>query len=50
MHSSDPPWFLKEGSKFWLPPPEGGSKKLKKGVEVWCRAGLLKRGADTVPI
>ena len=29
-----PPLFLKGGSKFWLPSPEGGSEKLKKGVVV----------------
>ena len=37
IHSSDPPpppLFLKGGSKFWLPSPEGGSEKLKKGVVV----------------
>ena len=45
--------FLKgEGSKFWLPPLEGGeTKKLKRGGGKYgAGAGLLKRGAGTFSI
>ena len=43
-HSSDPP-SLKKRSKFWLPSPEGGSEKLKNGVEVSYRGrSFEKRG------
>ena len=41
IHSSPPP--LESGSKFWLPPPEGGS--MVQG-QVFLKGG----GADTFPI
>ena len=47
-HSSDtplPPHLFKGGSKFWLPPPEGGDpKNFKKGWKYGVGEGLLKRG------
>ena len=37
--------FLKEGSKFWLPRPEGESKNYKKGGESMVQGQvLLKKG------
>ena len=43
-----PPFLFKEGeegiSKFWLPFPEGGTRKIKKGGWMYgAGAGLLKR-------
>ena len=40
------------GSKFWLPPLEGGeTKKLKRGGGKYgAGAGLLKRGAGTFSV
>ena len=44
--SPPPPVFLKGGSKFWLPPLDGGIWKIKKrGWKYGVGAGLLKRGA-----
>ena len=44
QHSLDPP-FLKGGSKFWLPPPEGQeSEKLKKGGGSMVQGQVLLKG------
>ena len=50
-HSLHPPSLFKEGeSKFWLPPPEGASEKLKKVWKYRAGADLFKRrGAGTFP-
>ena len=43
-HSLDP-LFKGGGSKFWLPPPEGGIWKIEKRGWKYCAgAGLFKRG------
>ena len=58
-HGLDPLPFLKGwgggggegGSKFWLPPLEGGIWKIKKtGWKYGAGVGLLKNGTDTFPI
>ena len=37
FHSLEPPFQSGEGGKISLPPFKGGSEKLKKGVELWCK-------------
>ena len=51
-HSSDPPPSSWEGgSKFWLPPPEGGIWKIKKGGGSMTQEHVfLKEGVDTLPV
>ena len=48
---SPPPLLEGGGSKFWLPLPEVGYEKLKKGWKYGPGAGLFKGGgAGTFPI